>query len=113
MIWLCVIWLLSSLPSHKLPSVRIFSADKLMHVAVYLVLALLTNNYVMTLGLKRSSVFLIYVILLLSAGMDEYHQTWIANRSVTFWDFLANAIGLSLGFAIHHLKHDQSRKPKP
>lgn len=106
LLWLAFIWILSSLPSKSLPSFNILGFDKLEHITIYAILGILfstwrknknslqesdTDNHY-----KNSS--LLFMVLLLLAGLDEYHQIWIPGRSVSIYDLFANALGLSLGF---------------
>lgn len=111
LIWLIVIWTASSIPAQKMSPVNILGADKLLHLGQYLILSLLVNHSLTTLGARRSIVPWVYLLLLASAGLDEWHQCLIPERSVTIWDFIANGIGLGIGFGFYWFKHDRSQKP--
>ena len=97
LIWLCIIWIISSIPSHSLPTVKILGFDKLAHIFVYSLLGVLLNPWLKTKNLKKPQLILIYCLLLLLAAADEYHQTYIPGRSVSGYDLMANAGGLCLG----------------
>ncbi|HPN40601.1 MAG TPA: VanZ family protein [Candidatus Cloacimonadota bacterium] len=107
LLWWALIWILSSVPSDDLPSLQIFSSDKLAHIGVYFVLGLLVNSWLKTRQIKASKRSLIYLALLCSALLDEYHQTFIPGRSVSIYDFLANALGLGFAWTAGFLNRDQ------
>lgn len=108
LLWLTLIWTLSSIPGRDLQLGKILSMDKLAHWGIYLILCLLVNRMAKGLGLKRKSVRTMYLALILSAALDEYHQTYIPGRSVTVFDFFANALGIASGYLIGILKRDFS-----
>lgn len=108
--WWLAIWAVSSIPSKDLPSVQILSLDKLAHIFVYLVLAVLVNRSMRLAKAKRSTVLTLYLILFASAALDEYHQSFIPGRSVTWWDFMANGIGLGIGLTVYLRTHDQGKR---
>ena len=111
--WFAGIWLLSSLPLNQHHRLRIFGWDKLLHLAEYLILALLVNRSLFALKSKQGTVILVYVLLALSAVLDEWHQRFVPNRSVAVWDLLANLIGLGLGGLIYFKQRDRSKEPQP
>ncbi len=106
--WFALIWLVSSLPGKHLPAPRILSLDKLAHIAVYLILGLLVNRAVHRLGLDFKHRWWIYLVLLATAGLDELHQYLVPQRSVSFWDFAANATGLMVAFGAYWIFRDRS-----
>lgn len=105
LLWMLLIWTLSSIPAQDVPSVKIWSFDKVAHFTIYFILGLLINRYLSygKIGIKKT--LLLYVILLLSAGLDEWHQHYIPGRSVTIYDFLANATGLIVAFFLYNRRH--------
>ncbi len=105
--WLGLIWVASSLPGKHLPSPKILGLDKLGHVFVYLVLGLLVNRALRSRITPRKQVWLIYLLLLVAAGLDELHQFLIPQRSVSVWDMAANAAGLSLALGAWWIFCDQ------
>lgn len=109
LLWWIAIWVVSSTPSNKLPSVRILGWDKLGHTLVYFVLALLINRSLLLLRIRKNQAALLYSIVLLTAAMDEYHQVFIPGRSVSVWDFVANSFGLLAGFGVFWISYDRSR----
>ncbi|MDP2174189.1 MAG: VanZ family protein [Candidatus Cloacimonadaceae bacterium] len=107
-LWYAGIWTVSSIPAEDIPSVKIISIDKLMHISVYFILALMVNRVFSNYSLSKKYALLIYLAMLVSAGLDEYHQYYIPGRSVSVYDFIANSIGLLSGMFIYLRKHDRS-----
>ena len=95
--WLVLIWIVSSIPSQKLPSQKIFNIDKIAHFTEYFLLALLVNSSFRERNLRKKNIWWIYLALFIIAGLDEYHQRFIPGRSVCIEDYLANASGLAVG----------------
>ncbi len=92
--WWCLIWILSSIPSADFPQMEIFSWDKLAHFGIYFVLGCLLNLRMKQKGYSLGKRTLIYVLVLITALLDELHQKFIPGRNVCVYDFLANASGL-------------------
>ena len=109
--WLSLIWIVSSIPSDELPGIKIVSADKLAHIAVYLVLGLLVNSWIKELSLSRRWMNLIYAVLILLASLDEQHQELIRGRTVSIYDLLANCTGIALAY-LGALRHDRVSRSK-
>ncbi|NLW18135.1 MAG: VanZ family protein [Candidatus Cloacimonetes bacterium] len=107
-LWLALIWLLSSLPGRHLPSGKIVGLDKLAHITVYFILGVLVNRLLRGLKVSPRKVWWIYLVMVASAALDELHQFFIPQRSVTVWDFAANATGLGLAFAAYWIFRDRS-----
>lgn len=108
LVWLLLIWTLSSLPGNHLPAPKIIGFDKLAHVGVYFMLGLLTNRMLRLLGISRKNFWWIYLILAASAALDELHQYLIPQRSVSIWDFVANSAGLGMAFGANWIRRDRS-----
>lgn len=96
LVWLALIWILSSIPSMDLPSVRILSFDKILHFGVYFVLGFLLNRWLRKIGYSKQTTNIIYALLLLNAALDEWHQVLIPGRSVSIWDLGANFLGVAV-----------------
>ncbi len=98
--WFMAIWTISSIPGNSLPELDSFNLDKVSHISVYFVLSFLlwTNYYKGNLSkLKKPELFLGLCVL---ASLDEAHQTFIPNRSVSLLDLSANLTGIYLGYLI-------------
>ncbi len=102
--WLCVIWILSSIPSRNLPSIKMISIDKIAHIFVYAVLGLLVNPWLKRMKYNGYKSLFVYAALLLLSAFDEMHQTFIPGRSVNVYDWVANSVGLGLGYLLHRIR---------
>jgi VanZ family protein len=109
LVWLSAMWVVSSIPGQNLPTVKILSIDKVYHIVEYLVLAVLVNRSCKKNGLSRKTIYWIYILLLINAIIDELHQHFIPNRSVSVWDILANMIGLGIGLSFTGKGNDRSK----
>ena len=52
-------------------------------------------------GLLRSGIgryLILWVVLLLFAAVDEYHQGWIPGRDPDWRDWIADTLGIACGF---------------
>ncbi len=106
-LWFATIWVVSSLPGQSLPAPKILSLDKVAHIGVYFLLGLLTNRALHLLKADDKKVWAIYLIILATAALDELHQYLIPQRSVSIWDFTANALGLALACGAFWIKRDR------
>lgn len=107
-IWYVLIWVVSSIPSKALINIDKLSMDKLAHFFVYLVLGILYNRVMQTSKVKRKHRIPGYVLLLISASLEEYHQKWIPGRSVSVYDLAANSLGLFTALLLG-LRRDKSK----
>ena len=96
-----VIFILTSLPRTKIyndTEKKIPGEDKTEHVLVYAPLGFLT----LRAGFKQFKKDMGFIVSLLStfaySGLDELHQLIIPGRYCRFDDFLANILGLCIGF---------------
>jgi VanZ family protein len=99
-IWLCLIWVVSTLPADVLPRIDALKIDKLEHFVVYFILGMLVAvNYRkgFFVGLTRPGVYLALIIL---ACFDESHQYFCINRVVSVFDLSANILGISASYFI-------------
>ena len=83
--------------------------DKVAHLGMYLVLG-------GTLAWGERTVSRKLPLLLLTLGtaygaLDEWHQSFVPGRDPSGWDFLADAIGVILGFFLLRL-YFQAHSPK-
>jgi len=96
-LWLIVIFIESSFPSNAYPKIEIWSADKLVHMGVYGLLAALA--YISLIHqekypklLKHAILFTILVCAVYGA-VDEFHQYFVPNRDCEFLDWFADFLG--------------------
>lgn len=111
LLWWGLIWLLSSLPSKELPQLHIFSLDKLAHYGVYFILGILLDRWLKSRDISGVRRILVFLAVLISALADEYHQYFIPGRSVSIYDFMANALGLGTAFLMGSIRRDQRSRP--
>lgn len=97
--WAAVIWVLSSIPASRLPAVQVWNLDKLVHAAVFGILAVLTQRAIdRPRGVPRA----IVVFLLVTAWgvLDEFHQRFVPGRVPSVYDAIADAVGAALAIGI-------------
>jgi VanZ family protein len=98
-----VVAALSSYPGLKLPEVGSGSLDKIVHLLQYAVLAFLVSRGWgpwRTGGVTGFTPWLPILILLVFAGVDEYHQHWIPGRVPEWMDWTADILGIAIGYAM-------------
>jgi VanZ family protein len=97
-LWLAVIFVQSSFPAPELPEIEIISFDKIAHMAVYGLLAALC--YISLIHQEKFNILreypLLFTVLLCAAygASDEFHQYFVPNRDMEFFDWLADALGV-------------------
>lgn len=109
--WLILISLASSIPHLNIATNTIIGADKLIHLGVFAVLAYLIfgalRQMINHIDIK---IFIILVLLItVSFGfIDEYHQSFVAGRIFSLWDWLADAIGGIIGVVSFQWIHKEN-----
>lgn len=106
--WLAVLFAVavvtgSSLPGSSLPDLGSHQIDKVLHFLQYAIL-----GYLVTRGWgpcrhdkpDRLGTWLLVVLMVGFAALDEFHQNWIPGRSVEFWDWVADATGVIISFLL-------------
>ncbi len=104
-LWMSLIFFLSS--KENLPDLNkfILNFDKISHFVVYFVLGIfLQVFFIINLDLKRKQ---IYYIIIISIGFtfalsDEYHQIFVPNREPDFYDLIFDFLGII--FSLFFLK---------
>jgi VanZ family protein len=95
-----LIFLFSSIPGTRLPTVDLPQADKLVHAAVYAVLGVLILR-ILEPGrpsrLRPLRALVAMVLATLYGVSDELHQLWTPYRSADWRDVVADALGASAG----------------
>jgi len=99
--WL-ILFIATTLPTERLPSLGF--TDKINHFIAYFILAVLVS---LTLIYQRKSRFLFektpvatIVICLFYGAVDELHQLLVPGRSAETLDWIADALGTSLGVLV-------------
>lgn len=108
-VWLALMVAATSIPN--LDTSRYPHADLAFHLAVYLVLAVLTVRWLalMRKWNWRAAIACLAVGLAL-AGLDEFHERWIPGRTVSRVDFSMNAAGFGLGLVLGNLRYRAKRR---
>lgn len=72
------------------------------HFIAYLVLGTLTINACRRSSLTmRKAGLMAFILCLLYAGLDEWHQYFVPGRSAQVWDVLLDSSGALLGFCLY------------
>ena len=95
--WAIIIFLGSSIPAKYIPQHTIFTYDKLIHIALFLVFGVLVYRALEPLKVRDSLslgriVFSISIVILYGI-LDELHQGSVPGRTLDIWDAVADAIG--------------------
>lgn len=87
--------IVSTLPGNLFPSGKIIGFDKIIHIIEYVILAFLFLN-----AIKSPNTFKILIIILIGIGYGAFNEFWqlfMAERFASFWDGVANAMGMIVG----------------
>lgn len=102
--WALVIFIQSSYPAIEVPQIEVISTDKLLHMGVFGLLAMLC--YISIIHLEKENIFtdkpLIWslIICALYGASDEIHQYFVPNRSAEYLDWAADIIGIIIAVII-------------
>jgi VanZ family protein len=96
---LCTIIIFVLLAMNSQNSINIYGFDKLVHFNLFFLFTFLWGNYFKQFtNVEENTIFLILVIVGSTYGMGmEYYQKFFTNRSFSYWDGLADAIGSVFG----------------
>ena len=102
----------SSLPFNSgLEEIR--DSDKVLHGAVYAVLAGLFCRSLAGSGAGRAAMAVGFLLAVLYGASDEYHQTMVPSRSGSVADWLADSVGAVLGAAVWWGWHRYGKRKWP
>ncbi len=102
-----ILWLVLIAIGTSWPRIQVGSGslplDKIVHFAMYGVLSALVLRA--TLTWYRPRTFLVVLVgLVILGAVDEWHQSFIPGRSMSFGDWIADSAGAVLGaFAVRSL----------
>lgn len=91
-----IIFYFSSLEGADLPSLPLYS-DKVIHFAIYILLAFLASLSFRKSGVKRYVFLLSFSFTVLYGITDEIHQLYVPDRDVAIADIIANSAGALSG----------------
>lgn len=108
-LWALIILVLSFLPNQTFPKVEIWSPDKLVHIFIYMVLAILFGISIYQDRQKvNRKLFIVYIIGCISFGwLIEIFQPVLTDRYYEFYDIVANIVGVIVGSMIINLLFNQ------
>jgi VanZ family protein len=102
-----IIFYLSSLPKIEFVPEDILRYDKIVHFFVYLIYGLSTHFFVFALIkykiVDKKTYIIAMLIAVIYAASDEFHQSFVPNRTASFYDFLADFFGILLSIQIFTL----------
>jgi len=94
LLWAVAIFLVSSIPRLDMAMTRLEGCDKIAHFVEYSILGWALRYW----SRNGSPRFLAGGIAF--AALDEFHQRYVPGREMSFWDFVADAAGITAGFLI-------------
>jgi len=103
-IWMAIIFFLSSIPSSGEPFIDIPNIDKFFHCVVYFILGALLVRAFWNSASNPNYKYILVVSIVIAAiygASDEFHQLFTPGRSCDFFDLLADIIGASIGAALY------------
>jgi VanZ family protein len=102
--WAGMIFYLSSLPGSAIPS-PFFSADKVFHLGAYALLGYLVARALAYYGRTGRVMLMPALLLCLAYGIsDEFHQSFVPDRTPSVLDVAADTIGACIGIVIRTRK---------
>jgi VanZ family protein len=102
LLYCCIIFGVSSIPSVEMPPGIVPHLDKVIHAVEFGILAVLLARAVRITSLTASLplVFAIALYFTVFYGVtDEFHQSFVPGRSADFDDLLADTIGAAIAAA--------------
>lgn len=102
--WMYIIWQTSSIPGQRIPGGPVTKdiVSPIIHLFEYFVLgslfafARISSQSIFPRGISRA------IFLVLGIGfavLDEFHQSFVPDREMSFVDMLVDAVGLVIGWA--------------
>ena len=96
-VWALTIFVCSSVPGSSIPNIGIFSHDKLLHAAVFFVLAALIYRSLTAQSrwpavARHASLWTLAVTTFYGIS-DEFHQLFVTGRNSDYRDLIADVVG--------------------
>jgi len=115
LLWMGAIYLVSAQPSDSLPNIGAWDllVKKGAHFTAYAVLAVLACR--VSRGWKRPFLWA-FLIAVLYAATDEFHQTFVLGRNGNIWDVMIDTSGVLFGLCTYKLwqiRQKPKQFPKP
>ena len=100
-LYMVLIFIMSSIPRLSLPDVGLRWEDKFVHLVEYMALSFLLARAFYYQHWKPMSISqavqLAVIVAVLYAATDEIHQYFVPGRFADVWDWVADSIGAYLG----------------
>jgi len=112
LLYMALIWVMSSISHIDLPVGSFPLADKGVHAVEYCFLAVLVAYAVRQTFPERhlARTATVSVLIVVSWGvLDELHQAFVPGRSSDVLDIVADAVGGSVGVALHGALHSATK----
>lgn len=111
LIYVAVIFGLSSIRSLHVHELKNFNIDKLLHFVEYFGLGLvLSRSFFKATSLKKNIIFWFIVTFGFIIGMsDEFYQSFVPGRQPSVYDFLSDFVGVLSGTWIYLRKANHDR----
>ena len=108
-VWSGIILGLTLTPGKSLPSVELFTYDKLGHLVIFLVLSFLyvSGLYANKNGFKKSILIGLIATVLYGAAI-EVLQDFIPDRSMDWKDLAANCSGSTIGIILFSITNKKN-----
>ncbi len=103
-LWLLVIISVSSIPHLKAPGPDKIGIDKFYHFSEYFILGIIFLKSVY-FSVDRRKVHLLVIFMFIFPILDELHQHLIPGRQCSFYDILADTLGLLIPFLVAKYIH--------
>ncbi len=102
LLFVLLIFAVSSIPSLKAPGPAFDFKDKIAHTIEYFVLGvLLFRGIGWTASRSRGATFVfLFAVGVSIAGLDEIYQSFIPGRVMSITDWYADALGVALGVGL-------------
>lgn len=95
----------SSLPQVETPPIGFDPGDKVLHIIAYFIFGILWYRALSAAEVDKmypvTNVLILYGFVF--AALDEFHQYFVPNREMDFWDFTADVIGILLSIVVFKL----------
>ncbi|MBI4811642.1 MAG: VanZ family protein [Ignavibacteriales bacterium] len=111
--WALLIFIGSSIPSRYIPSYKVFTYDKLIHISLFLIFGLLVYRAIEP-RIKKDffswgRVFFSISVVILYGVLDEMHQGSVPGRTLEIWDAVADTVGGVLAALVIYIQHRMRR----
>lgn len=111
--WALLIFIGSSIPAKYIPTHKIFTYDKLIHLTLFLIFGVLVYRAVRPNREGESfrwvRVFFSISVVILYGVLDEIHQGSVPGRTLDIWDAAADSLGGILAAIIVYINHRRAR----